>query len=157
MDLMFLDGKSVLQIVDTATYFCSATFLDAHGGNHKQSVQSFWIPFVMTWCEMYTGYPNILPTNKGSIFTSARWKQLKDMNGVQLRLSGGAAHSPFSISERYHEPIIRIYHKIQFIHRRVSLPYAFRVAVKAMEETVGKWFSNFQTCFRNFTALSHSN
>lgn len=37
MELMFLDAKEVLPIVDTATHFSAATFWDAHGAYYGQS------------------------------------------------------------------------------------------------------------------------
>lgn len=49
-DLLFLDGKTILKILDTDTYFSVATFLDAHDAKHGQSVQGIWFSFSMTWC-----------------------------------------------------------------------------------------------------------
>ena len=34
VDLMFIDGKALLHVVDTATRFSSATFLDSSGQNY---------------------------------------------------------------------------------------------------------------------------
>lgn len=73
MDLMFLDCKEVLYIVDTATHLSSATFVDENGTNYGQSVQGVWIAFVMNWCTMYIGYQNLLSTDQGSILNSERW------------------------------------------------------------------------------------
>lgn len=67
---MFLEGKSVLHIVDTATRFSSATFLDAHGKSYGQSVEGAWLAFVMIWFVIYTGYPNRLRNDQGSAFIS---------------------------------------------------------------------------------------
>ena len=46
MGMMFLDGKAVLHIVDTATRFSAATFLDANGGEYGQSVEGIWKAFI---------------------------------------------------------------------------------------------------------------
>lgn len=138
IDIMFLEGKAVLHIVDTATRFSAATFLDAHGVTYGQSVNGIWLAFVMTWCLVYTGYPNRLRTDQGSAFTSDRWRQLADTNGVKLRLSGIEAHSSLGIGERYHEPLRRIYRKIRYTHPTVSPLYLLKVAVKAMNDTMGE-------------------
>lgn len=53
---MFLDGKFVLRILDTATYFYADTFIDAHAANYGQSGQGVCFDFVMTWCTMYIGH-----------------------------------------------------------------------------------------------------
>lgn len=39
MDLMFLDGKAVVHIVNTATRFSAGTYLDSHDANYRQSVE----------------------------------------------------------------------------------------------------------------------
>ena len=64
MDLMFLNGKAVLHIIDTATRFSAATFLDAHGSSYGQSVDGIWLAFSETWYTLYTGYPNRLRVDK---------------------------------------------------------------------------------------------
>ena len=138
IDLMFLDGKAVLHIVDTATRFSAATFLDSHGEKYGQSVEGIWLAFVMTWATMYTGYPNRLRTDQGSVFTSQRWKQLTDLQGIQLRLSGVKAHSSLGIGERLHEPLRRIYNKISHHKPHVDKSYVLKVAVKAMNDTMGE-------------------
>lgn len=92
IDFTFLEGKAVLHLVHTATR-SSATFLKTHGAELGQSVYSFWLVFVMNWCLIYTGLPDRLYTDQGSVFASERWKQLADLNDVQLRLSRIEAHS----------------------------------------------------------------
>lgn len=64
------------------------------------------------------------------------------MNGVQLSLSGVAAHRSMGIGERYHESLRQTYHKIKFRHPIISPPYILRISVKAMNDTMGKmvWF-----------------
>ena len=46
IDLMFVDGKAVLHVIDTATRLSSAIFLDAHGATYGQSVGGIWLAFV---------------------------------------------------------------------------------------------------------------
>lgn len=42
MDLMWIDEKFVLYIVDTATQFKAESFLDSHGETYGQSVDGMW-------------------------------------------------------------------------------------------------------------------
>ena len=53
MDLMFIEGKALLHIVDTATRFSSAIFLDSQGHNYRQSVNGIWVTFLEAWCTLY--------------------------------------------------------------------------------------------------------
>ncbi len=138
IDLMWIDGKATLHIIDTATRFSAATFLDSHGENFGQSVEGVWMAFVNTWCLMYTGYPNRLRTDQGSVFTSERWKHKMDMAGIQLRLSGVKAHNSLGIGERLHEPLRRIYKKIKTDHPTADPKYILNIAVKAMNDTIGE-------------------
>ncbi len=138
IDLMFLDSKAVLHIVDTATRFSAATFLDSHGETYGQSVDGIWLAFCMTWCTMYTGYPNRLRTDQGSVFTSDRWRQIAESNGIQLRLSGVKAHSSLGIGEKLHGPLRRIYNKVVASHPTLPKQFCLRIANKAMNDTIGE-------------------
>ena len=138
IDLMFLDGKAVLHIIDTATRFSAATFLDSHGETYGQSVDGIWLAFCMTWCTMYTGYPNRLRTDQGSVFTSDRWRKIAESNGIQLRLSGVKAHSSLGIGEKLHGPLRRIYNKVVASHPTLPKQFCLRIANKAMNDTIGE-------------------
>lgn len=43
IDLMFLNGKAFLHIVDPTTSVSGATFLNAHESNYEQSTEGVWI------------------------------------------------------------------------------------------------------------------
>jgi hypothetical protein len=49
IDLMLLDGSDFLQVVDTATRFSAAAFLDYHGASYGQSVRGVWLAFIEIW------------------------------------------------------------------------------------------------------------
>lgn len=108
LDHMFLEENAVLHIVDMATHFSAATFLDSHGPAFGQLVVGIWLAFVETWRTAYPGFPNRFRTDQGSALTSDRWKRLTNRNGIQLRLSGVQAHSSLGIGERLNEPLRRI-------------------------------------------------
>lgn len=105
MALLFLNGEAVLHVVDTATHYSGAIFLDAHRANHGHCVL---LAFFMIWCNISTGYPNRLLTDQGSMFTSERCKNWTDLEGTELRLFGVAPDSSFDIEERYYEPLQRV-------------------------------------------------
>jgi hypothetical protein len=73
IDLLFIDGQAVLHVADTATRFSAATSLDSHNGSFGQSVEGVWLALIETWLTLYTGYPNRLRIDAGSIFASPRW------------------------------------------------------------------------------------
>lgn len=136
--MMLVDGKAVLQVIVTATYFSYAKFVDAHGKISKQSGQRIWFVFVINCVLTYFGYSNRLWTDRGSEFLLERWKQLTKRSGVKLCLSDVEVYSSLMIKERYHEPLRRIKRKTRFIHSIVSLPYVLKRAVKPMDDTTGE-------------------
>ena len=134
IDLMFIDSEVVLHVVDTATRFSAATFLKEYG----QSVEGIWLAFIEAWCTIYTGYPNRLRTDAGSVFTSPRWKYLTDMSRIELRVSAVEAHNSLGIGERLHAPLRHIYRKIKSDFAQISPGILVNVAVKATNDTNGE-------------------
>ena len=138
MDLMFLDGKAVLHVIDTAMHFSAATFLDSHVQTYGQTSEGIWLAFLEIWCTTYLGYPNRMRTDLGSAFTSEKWRHYTNSCGIKLRLSGAQAHNSLGIGERYHEPLRRIYRKISIDFPNVSPQILLKIAVKAMNDTMGE-------------------
>lgn len=130
LDLMFLDKIPVLHVVDTQTHFSSAVFL------HSQSTEAVWHAFLECWATLYTGYPDKMRVDQGSQFTSKRWKELTEMTGIQLCLSGVESHNSIGSGERYHAPLRRIYQKIRYSEADIQPELALRLAVKAMNDTM---------------------
>jgi hypothetical protein len=72
LDILWLDGEPALHVVDTATRFGAAIFLEG------QDVEHVWAAFLTCWTLVYTGYPRKTRTDAGTVFTSAEWKQLHE-------------------------------------------------------------------------------
>ena len=137
MDLMFIEGKAILHIVDIATRFSSAIFLDSQGNNYGQSVNEVWLAFLEAWCTLYTGFPNRIRTDAGSVFTSPRWKEIAESVGIELQISSVEAHNSLGIGERLHAPLRRIYRKIVFDFAQIDRNIGLKLSIKAMNDTNG--------------------
>jgi hypothetical protein len=109
MDLMFINGKAVLHVIDSPTRFNATTFLDSHSKSYGQSSNGIWDAFIDIWCSIYAGYPDRLRIDSGSAFTSVKWKTLTESRGITLCISGVEAHNSLGIEERYHGPLRRVY------------------------------------------------
>jgi hypothetical protein len=138
IDLMFLDGTAVLHVVDTATRFSAAAFLDAHNETYGLSVHGIWLAFLDIWCTLCVGYPNRFRTDSGTVFTTSKWKELTDVAGIALRISGIEAHNSLGIRERHHGPLRRIYRKVKMTHPGIQPILGLKLAVKAMNDTAGE-------------------
>ena len=134
MDLMFIDGRAILHIVDTATKFSAATYLEKYG----QSTIGIWNAFVDCWCTIYTGYPYRIKCDSGSVFTSEKWKALNCMAGTNISISRVEAHNSLGMGKRLHSPVRRIFYKVRTDHPTVRKELLLRIAIKAMNDTIGE-------------------
>ena len=97
-----------------------------------------WRAMIDCWFAMYTGYPDKIRANEGSIFTSPRCKKLTKMAGIESQLSGIEAHNSLDIGERYHEPLKRIYRKVKHDHPNLSPQFLLRISFKGMNDTMSE-------------------
>jgi hypothetical protein len=138
IDLMFLDGSAALHVVDAATRFSAAVFLDDHGASYGQTVHGVWLSFIDICCTMYVGYPNRLRTDSSSNFTSSRWQDIAYMTGITLKIFGTEAHNSLGIGERLHSPLRRIYRKVKMTHPDIERTLCLKLTVKSMNDTIGE-------------------
>lgn len=142
LDLMFLDKKAVLHVVDTQTHFSAAAFLK------QQTIEHVWYAFLMCWAAIYTGLPDEIKVDQGGVITSQRWKGLifpslressipvTDMTGIELSLSGVESHNSLGAGEGNNDPLRRIYNKIRFSHLSIDEGLSLKLATKAMNDTM---------------------
>lgn len=83
-------------------------------------------------------YPDWSRTDQGSVFTSARWNNLSEINVIEHHFSVVKSHSSLDVKEKYNEPLQRIYQKMRHSFLSVSSPYFQQVAVKATNDTIGE-------------------
>lgn len=131
LDLMYLENKAVLHIVDIDTHFNSAQFLK---GN---TVEDVWDAFLSCWSTLYIGHPHKIRVDQGSAFTSVRWTRLCDNAGIECQESGIEHHNALGPGERYHDPLRRVFRKVKHEHPSLNNELALRLSVKAINDTMG--------------------
>jgi hypothetical protein len=131
LDLQYVDGISLLHVVDLTTVFGAAQWLQS------ATVEAVWETFLECWATVYVGYPNTMRTDAGSIFVSPKWKRFADSTKIKLMQSGVEAHNSSGIGEKYHDPLRRVYQNVKKGFPNMSLELALRLAVKAMNDTMG--------------------
>ncbi len=99
LDLMWIEKKAVLHVVDIETGFNPATFLSS------QTVEAVWDAFVICWASLYIGFPMETHVDQGSAFTSVRWTNRAKEVGTDFQESVVEAHNSFGSGERYHAPL----------------------------------------------------
>lgn len=158
VNLMFLKGKAVLHVVNTATRFLEAILLDAHGSTYGQAAEDVWIALKKYWCTIYTGYPNRWGSDQGLVFTSKRWTELSHNTKIEIRLQGFALITCFALVNiyiNYWKVLRKNFYKVEHDFSTVNDNTLLRIALEAVSYTIGrnKIFSSrpgFEVVFRNF-------
>ena len=130
IDIMYLDGKPVLHIVDEATRFSAAKFLT------KVSTDSVWEAMIMCWSSVYTGLPHNIMVDEGSQYRKI-FAELSALHDVNLEKSGVQSHHSLGVGERYHKPLRDTYRKLKLDYPSMQRQVLLALAVKAMNDTLG--------------------
>lgn len=131
IDVMYLDNKPVLHIVDAGTNFMSARFLPA------LDTETVWNTLLYSWILMYTGFPSTIRTDQGSTFTSSEWKQRCKEASVTLKYTGTESHNSLGAGETYHAMLRRVYNKVSLSFPQAPAQLRLCTAVKAINDTAG--------------------
>ena len=133
MDIMYLDGISVLHIVDKDTQFSSAAFL-----SHGETTEDVWHIYMTLWVIPYGGYSTEIQVYQGPQFTSDNWKSLLAAAGIRMEELGVESHNALGIGERYHSFLRQIYRKVRAQFPAIAKEYALSLSVKSVNETAGQ-------------------
>ena len=131
MDIMFLEGKPVLHIVDRDTKFSAAAFLKS------ETTDETWETLMRIWVSVYIGFPETIATDQGTQFQSERWKSLLLMAGIKHQSSGVQSQNALGVGERYHSCLRQIYRKVRQAKPTIAPQNALTLAIKAMNDTAG--------------------
>ena len=130
LDIMYIESKPVLHMVDEGTRFSAACFLQ------EVSTMAIWSAIVECWVNKYTGLPNRMLTDQGSAFGDL-FISMAQLDQVDVQRTGIEAHSSLSLGERYHQPLRNTYRKIMKDVPSTTKTRALSCAVKAMNDPLG--------------------
>ena len=103
IDILYLEGKPVLQVIDAATSFGAARFLK------DMSARNAWDTLRACWIDAYQGPPDYVVHDAGKNFTSTEFKQLASSMSIEVKEVPVEAHNSVGKVERYHAPLRRAY------------------------------------------------
>ena len=98
-DIMFINRKPILHVVDEATHFSAATWL------RNSSLKEVWNGLLRCWSHVYAGPPDFLRIDQGSNFISREFKDKADTSGISLIEAPVGSPNSMSHGERYHGPL----------------------------------------------------
>ena len=132
VDVMYLDGKPVLHVVDSATAFNGARFLKS------LSTTDTWEALETLWINTYQGPPDIITHDAGTNFASTEFKSEAKIKGITCKQVPVEAHWSIGKVERYHAPLRRAYEILRAeLTSEVSDDTVLQMAVKAVNDTAG--------------------
>ena len=107
MDIMFLEGKSVLHVVEKDTKFSAPAFLQSEDHRRNPGNIYAYMGFCVYWL------PDTIATDQGTQFQSQRWRTLLPMAGIEHKSSGVQSHNALGVGERCHSFLRQNYRKVR--------------------------------------------
>ncbi|KAI1004349.1 hypothetical protein K3495_g3862 [Podosphaera aphanis] len=107
VDIMYLDGKPVLEVVDASTSFGAAKFLS------DMSTSAVWNTLRCFWIGTYQGPPDQIVHDAGSNFASKEFRHLSQTMAISTKEVPVESHNSIGNVERYHTPLRRAYEIIR--------------------------------------------
>ncbi|EED15482.1 conserved hypothetical protein [Talaromyces stipitatus ATCC 10500] len=131
VDIMYIDGKPVLHIIDEATRFNAARWLP------NISSSATWDALRAAWIDTYLGPPDLIATDAGKNFVSKEFSQLATSIGTTVKSVPIEAHWSIGMVERYHAVLRRAYTIISDELPDLHPDMALQMAVKSVNDTAG--------------------
>jgi hypothetical protein len=133
IDVLYLDGRPVLQVVDSSTSFQAARFLK------DMSAKNAWDTLRMCWIDTYQGPPEYIVHDAGKNFSSTEFRQHAGSMAIEVKEVPIEAHNSIGKVERYHIPLRRSYEIIrdELNGEQIDKEIALQMAVKAVNDSAG--------------------
>ena len=115
IDIMWIQGKHVLHVVDKATHFMAARFIP------DDSTETIWRTFLQMWVLVYLGPPDNLRHDQGTQFVSPKLQAMAAEAGISCRPVGVEGPNAMGVGERYHDPLRKTFLKLQKTYQMPAL------------------------------------
>lgn len=112
-DILYIDGKPVLHIVDEGTRFSAERFL------LDVSTKTIFLIFLIFWAAIYTTFPHKILFHQGTAF-GGMFKTAGALLHVEIEEPLANSYSSLGRDERYHDPLRTTYRKLKVVYRDVS-------------------------------------
>ncbi len=133
INVMYLDRKPILQVIDSVTAFEATRFLkDMSACTAQDTLRACWI-------DTYLGPLDMVVHDARKNFVSIEFKQLVNSMAIEIKEVLVEAYNSVSLVERYHAPLRRVYEIIQdeLKDEHIDKEMILQIAVKAVNDLVG--------------------
>ena len=133
VDVMYLDSKSVLYIVDEATVFQAVKFLK------NMSIKTTWDALQVCWIDVYQGPPDIIVSDAGKNFASEEFQQHAVIMNINIKKVPVEAYNSVSKIEQYHGLLQQTYEILskKLLLLLIKKEVILQMAVKAVNNSAG--------------------
>ena len=131
VDILYIEGKAVLQLVDEATRFQAGRWLKDISARHV------WDQLRACWIDTYLGPPDLISADAGKQFMAREFRQYAANMGIIVKNVPVEAHHSIGLVERYHGPLRRAYSIITAEIPGIEPELALQMAFKALNDSVG--------------------
>lgn len=129
--IMHINQNPVLQIVCAGARFTVAAFMSG------VSAQTVWETLLRAWIKPYVGSPHMIKVDQGSQFVSDELYRASESVGIFLKEAPIESPSSMGIGERFHDPLRRIFFKLQEEHPLIHKDSLLQDSYKAMSDAMG--------------------
>src|SRR5438045_4003059 len=107
IDIIYLEGRSVLHVVDESTSFQAARFL------RDISVKTTWDTLRAYWINIYQGLSDYIIHDAGKNFSSQEFQSYTKAMTIEIKEVLVKAYNSVGKVERYYAPLRRVYEIIR--------------------------------------------
>ena len=131
VDVLYIENRPTLHIVDEATRFQAGRFLKDISAKHT------WETLRTCWIDTYLGPPDLITHDAGKNFASKEFKQYAGNMSISVKPIPVEAHNSIGMVERYHGPLRRAYQIIVAEIPGIDPDFALQMAFKAINDSAG--------------------
>ena len=131
VDIMYINGSPVLHIIDEATRYQAARWLQNISAKHT------WDILRACWIDTYIGPPEYITHDAGRNFISKEFQQYATAMAISTKAVPVEAHWYVGLVERAHPALRRAYQIITDECKDIHKELALQMAVKAVNDTAG--------------------
>lgn len=132
IDLVWLNGSPALHLVDNHTIYQNAEFITTN----LKDAGALWETFLRCWVTVFIGYPSTMRLDQESSFHSVEFRKLSRDAGIELKFSGIESQNSIGVGEKYHDPLRRVYLKVNDEHPTLDRETVLRLALKGCNDTL---------------------
>jgi hypothetical protein len=127
--VMYLNGRAVLHVVDEATHFQAARFLQ------KVRAEETSRSLVKCWIRTYLGPPSFLRVDQGTNFITKKFKARAEIADIEVLEAPVECPTTMKHVERYHGPLRVAYNRLNLDDPTLSVEDILALAVKCVDDT----------------------